>query len=254
MLYEQTHQKLIAMKLFGLAAALKDRLERRDHQDLSKTEFLGLLIDDEWLYRENRKLTARLKVAKFKLRAATIESIDYATPRGLRKDQVLELTQNRWLRAHESLLIIGPSGSGKSFLAQAFGRHACRSGFPVQYLRMPALLTLFVQARAQGTYDRLLKRLSKISLLIIDDFGLASMAEQQKQDLLEAIEERYGVGATVITSQLPVADWHEYLGGGRVADAILDRIVHAAHRIELASKDSMRKTHPDLPHAGQSDI
>jgi DNA replication protein DnaC len=137
--YEQTHEKLIAMKLFGLAAALKDRIERRDHQDLSKTEFLGLLIDDEWLYRENRKLTARLKVAKFKLRAATIESIDYSTPRGLRKDQVLELTQNRWLRAHESLLITGPSGSGKSFVAQAFGQHACRSGFPVQYLRMPAL-------------------------------------------------------------------------------------------------------------------
>lgn len=254
MLYEQTYQKLIAMKLFGLAAALKERLERRDHQDLSKAEFLGLLIDDEWLYRENRKLTARLKVAKFKLRAASIEGIDYATPRGLRKEQVLELTQNRWLRAHESLLIIGPSGSGKSFLAQAFGQHACRSGFPVQYLRMPALLTLFVQARAQGTYDRLLKRLSKISLLIIDDFGLANMSEQQKQDLLEATEERYGVGATVITSQLSVADWHEYLGGGRVADAILDRIVHAAHRIEISSKDSMRKSRTDLPHAGQSDI
>jgi DNA replication protein DnaC len=254
MLYEQTHQKLIAMKLFGLAAALKDRLERRDHQDLSKTEFLGLLIDDEWLYRENRKLTARLKVAKFKLRAATIESIDYATPRGLRKDQILELTQNRWLRAHESLLINGPSGSGKSFLAQAFGQHACRSGFPVQYLRMPALLTLFVQARAQGTYDRLLKRFGKIALLIVDDFGLASLTEQQKQDLLETIEERYGTGATIMTSQLPVTDWHEYLGGGRIADAILDRIVHNSHRIDLASKDSMRINRPDLPHAGQSDI
>ncbi len=254
MLYEQTHQKLIAMKLFGLAAALKDRIERRDHQDLSKTEFLGLLIDDEWLYRENRKLTARLKVAKFKLRAATVESIDYSTPRGLRKDQVLELTQNRWLRAHESLLITGPSGSGKSFVAQAFGQHACRSWFPVQYLRMPALLALFVQARAQGTYDRLIKRLSKIALLIIDDLGLATLTEPQKQDLLEAIEERYGTGATIITSQLPVADWHEYLGGGRLADAILDRVIHNAHRIELASRDSMRKSHPDLPHAGQSDI
>ena len=254
MLYEQTHQKLIAMKLFGLAAALKDRLERRDHQDLSKTEFLGLLVDDEWLYRENRKLASRLKFAKFKLRAAAIESIDYATPRGLRKDQVLDLAQNRWIKAHESMLIIGPSGSGKSFIAQAFGQHACRSGFSVQYLRMPALLSQFVQARALGTYDRLLKRLAKTALLILDDFALASLSEPQKQDLLEAIEERYGTGATIITSQLPVTDWHEYLGGGRLADAILDRIVHASHRIEIASKESMRTPRPPLPHDGQSDI
>ena len=149
---------------------------------------------------------------------------------------------------------MGPSGSGKSFHAQAFGQHACRSGFPVQYLRMPALLTLFVQARAQGTYDRLLKRLSKIALPIIDDLGLAALTEPQKQDLLEIIEERYGTSATIITSQLPVADWHEYLGGGRIADAILDRIIHNAHRIEFASRDSMRINRPGLPHAGQSDI
>jgi DNA replication protein DnaC len=129
----------------------------------------------------------------------------------------------------------------------------------VQYLRMPALLALFVEARAQGTYDRLLKRLAKIALLILDDLGLGSLTEQQKQDLLEAIEERHGVGATIVTSQLSVADWHEYLGAGRIADAILDRIIHNAHRIEVASKDSMRKDskrkkQPDLPHAGQSDI
>ena len=219
----------------------------------------ALLVDDEWLYREKRKLTARMKVAKFKLRSATVEAIDYATPRGLRKDQILELTQNRWLHAHESLLITGPSGSGKSFIAQALGQHACRSGFTVQYLRMPKLLALFVEARAQGTYDRLLKRFSKIALLILDDLGLGSLTEQQKQDLLEAIEERHGVGATIVTSQLAVADWHEYLGAGRIADAILDRIIHTAHRIEVASKDSMRKesmrkNRSDLLHAGQSDI
>ena len=119
---------------------------------------------------------------------------------------------------------------------------------------MPALFALFVQARAQGTYDRLLKHFAKISLLILDDLGLGSMSEQQKEDLLEAIEERYGVGATIVTSQLAVAEWHEYLGGGRIADAIMDRIIHRAHRIEVASKDSMRKDDPSLPHAGQSDI
>jgi len=254
MLLEQTLDKLNQMKLFGMSHSLKDRLERHDHQNLSKAELLGLLVDDEWLYRENRKLTARLKVAKFKQRTASIESIDYKTARGLRKEQILELAQNRWISAHQSLLILGPSGCGKSFIAQALGHHACRNGFTVQYLRLPALLTQFVQARAQGTYDRLLKRLAKLSVLIVDDFGLSSLTEREKQDLLEAVEERYGSGATVLTSQLPASDWHEYLGGGRIADAVLDRLVHNAHRIELRSEESLRKTHRSLNHDGQSAI
>lgn len=242
MLLEQTHEKMITMKLYGMAGSLNERLERADHQSLSKEEFLGLLVDDEWLYRENRKLATRLRVAKFKEREAAIENIDYRTPRGLRKTQVLELAQNRWITAHQSILITGPSGAGKSYLAQALGLNACRNGFTVQYLRLPTLLAQFVQARAQGTYERLLKRLAKLSLLIIDDFGLAALNEPERQDLLEAIEERYGTGATLVTSQLPIGDWHEYLGGGRLADAILDRLVHNAHRIELSSKESMRKT------------
>ena len=241
MLLEQTYDKLVAMKLYGMANAIKERLARVDHQSLSKEEFLGLLVDDEWLYRENRKLTARLKVAKFKEREAAVENIDYRTPRGLRKTQVLELARNRWITAHQSVLITGPSGAGKSYLAQAFGLNACRNGFTVQYVRLPALLAQFVQARAQGTYDRLLKRLAKLSLLVIDDFGLAAMNERERQDLLETVEERYGCGAILVTSQLPIGDWHEYLGAGRLADAILDRLVHNAHRIELASKESMRK-------------
>jgi DNA replication protein DnaC len=253
MLLEQTHTKLVEMKLYGMASSIKERLERVDHQSLSKEEFVGFLVDDEWLYRENRKLTARLKVAKFKQREAAIENIDYRTPRGLRKTQVLELAQNRWITAHQSTLITGPSGAGKSYLAQAFGLNACRSGFTVQYVRLPTLLAQFVQARAQGTYDRLLKRLSKIALLVVDDFGLAVLKEVEKQDLLKAIEERYGVGATLVTSQLPIGDWHEYLGGGRLADAILDRLVHNAHRIELSSKESMRKERAALKHGGQSD-
>jgi DNA replication protein DnaC len=242
MLLEQTYDKLIAMKLHGMANTIKERLERVDHQSLSKEELLGLLIDDEWLYRENRKLTARLKLAKFKEQEAAIENIDYRTQRGLRKTQMLELAQNRWITAHQCVLITGPSGAGKSYLAQALGLNACRSGFSVQYARLPTLLAQFVQARAQGTYERLLKRLSKLALLVIDDFGLATLNELERQDLLEAVEERYGTGATLVTSQLPVSDWHEYLGGGRLADAILDRLVHNANRIDLSSKESMRKT------------
>ena len=253
MLLEQTYAKLVEMKLYGMANAIKERLERVDHQSLSKEEFVGFLVDDEWLYRENRKLTARLKVAKFKEREAAIENIDYRTPRGLRKTQVLELAQNRWIAAHQSVLVTGPSGAGKSYLAQAFGLNACRNGFTVQYVRLPTPLAQFVQARAQGTYDRLLRRLAKTALLVIDDFGLAVLSEVEKQDLLEAIEERYGVGATLVTSQLPIGDWHEYLGGGRLADAILDRLVHNAHRIELASNESMRKERAALKHGGHSD-
>jgi len=252
MLLEQTLDKLNAMKLFALAKSLKERLERQDHQSLSKAEFVGLLVDDEWLYRENRKLSARLRGAQFKDRAASVEGINYKTARGLRKDQLLELAQNRWINAHQSVLITGPSGSGKSFVAQALGQHACRNGFTVQYLRLTTLLNHFVQARAEGTYDRLLKRLAKLSVLIVDDFGLGSMTDREKQDLLEAIEERYGTGATVVTAQLPVSDWHEYLGGGRVADAILDRLVHNAHRIELCSEESMRKEYSAVNHGGQS--
>lgn len=253
MLLEQTCEKLVAMKLYGMANTVKERLERVDHHSLSHAEFLGLLVDDEWLYRESRKLTARLKVARFKERDAAIESIDYRTPRGLAKTQVLELAQNRWVSAHQCVLITGPSGAGKSYLAQALGQHACRSGFTVQYLRLPTLLSQFVQARAQGTYDRLLKRLAKLALLIIDDFGLATLNELERQDLLEAIEERYGSGATLLTSQLPIGDWHAYLGAARLADAILDRLVHNAHRIELDSRESMRKDHTALQHGGQSD-
>jgi DNA replication protein DnaC len=250
MLLEQTHDKLIAMKLYGMANALKTRLERLDHQSLTKEEFLSLIVDDEWLYRENRKLVSRLKVAKFKERAAAIEDIDYRTPRGLRKTQVLELAQHRWIKAHQCVILTGPSGVGKSYLAQAFGHHACRNGFSVQYLRLPTLLAQFVQARAQGTYERLLKRLGKLSLLVIDDFGLATLTDIERQDLLEAVEERYGTGATLITSQLPVGDWHAYLGADRVADAILDRLIHNAHRIELRSKESLRKDPSLNPHGG----
>jgi DNA replication protein DnaC len=250
MLLEQTHDKLIAMKLYGMANALKTRLERVDHQSLTREEFVSLLVDDEWLYRENRKLVSRLKVAKFKERAAAIEDIDYRTPRGLRKTQVLELAQHRWIKAHQCVILTGPSGVGKSYLAQALGHHACRNGFSVQYLRLPTLLAQFVQARAQGTYERLLKRLGKLSLLVVDDFGLATLTDIEKQDLLEAVEERYGTGATLITSQLPVGDWHTYLGADRVADAILDRLIHNAHRIELRSKESLRKDHAANPDGG----
>lgn len=252
MLIEQTKEKLSKMKLHGMLRALEDRLTRSDHADLPPTDLLGLLVDDEWLYRENRRLSMLLKKAKFKEREACVENVEYPAHRGLKKTQVLELGQNRWITTHQNVLITGPSGSGKSYLAQALGNNACRQGTSVNYLRIPKLLFSLLRARADGTYGDLLKRLGKVQILILDDFALGTLDDQQKQDLIEIAEERYGTGSTIVTSQLPVGTWHEYLGGGRVADALMDRLIHNAHRIDLKSRKSMREEKGGLTESGRS--
>ena len=205
MLLEPTIDKLNQMKLFGMARAIKERLTRVDHAEMPVADVLGLLVDDEWIYRENKRLTSRLAGAKFKDKAACIEDIQYRGTRGIKKTQVLDLAQNRWITGHQNILITGASGSGKSYLAQALGQNACRAGYVVHYLRMPKLLVAFMQARADGSYANLLKRIVKAHVLILDDFGVSALDEQQRGDLLEVIEDRYGVGSTVITSQLSVA-------------------------------------------------
>jgi DNA replication protein DnaC len=253
MLLEETCDKLTRMKLSGMLNGVRARLEDPSHRDLSFTELLGLIVDDEWLYRENRKLTILLKKARFKEKMACLEDVDYRAGRGLKKAQVLEVAQNRYIDHHQNVLITGPSGAGKSYLAQAFGNHACRHGFRVHYVRMPKLAYAFVQARADGTYPRLLKSLAKYELVILDDFGLAPLAEKEKQDLVELAEERYGSGSTMVTSQLPVKAWHDYLGGSRIADALLDRLIHNAHRFELAAQQSMRKGKADLTSNSDSE-
>jgi len=253
MLVEQTNEKLAQMKLFGMLNSVKDRLSRPDHQSLSSSELLSLVVDDEWLYRENKKMSSRLKGAKFKEQTACIENLEYDASRGMKKAEVLELAQNRWIEAHQNILITGPSGAGKSYLAQALGNHACRHGVRVQYIRIPKLMFAFVQARADGSYGTLMKRLSKTEVLIIDDFGLAPLSEQEKQDMVEVAEERYAIGSTILTSQLPVNAWHEYLGAGRIADALLDRWIHNAHRFELKSRESLRKEKRGLTDCGHSE-
>jgi DNA replication protein DnaC len=253
MLVEQTNEKLAQMKLFGMLNSVKDRLSRPDHQSLSFSELLSLVVDDEWLYRENKRMSSRLKGAKFKEQTACIENLKYSSSRGLKKSQVLELAQMRFITAHQNVLITGPSGAGKSYFAQAIGNHACRQGLRVQYIRVPKLMFAFVQARAEGTYGTLMKRIAKTDLLIIDDFGLAPLSEQEKQDFVEVAEERYSTGSTIITSQLSVSTWHEYLGGGRIADALLDRWIHNAHRFNLESPESLRKEKPGLTECGHSE-
>ena len=221
MLIEETCSKLSQMKLYGMLDLVRKRLDDPGHRDLSPTELVGLLVDDEYLYRENRKLTTLLKKARFKEKAACIEGLDYRSDRGLKKADVMQLAQNRYIAEKQAVIITGPSGAGKSYLAQALGNHACRKGFSAHYVRIPQLAYSFVQAKAEGCYATLVKQLGRYQLLVLDDFGLAPLTEAEKQDLLELAEERHGSGSTLITSQLPLKTWHDYLGAGRVADALL---------------------------------
>ena len=242
MLIQQTLDKMRAMKMHHMARSLEERLSKPDHQDLSVEEIIGLIVDDEFTARENARLEARLRGAKFKEKAACMEDIDYKTSRGLKKQTMLELAQLKWLEKAQNIALTGPSGVGKSYLAQALGHRACRSGYRVIYVRLPKLLTALVQARADGSYASLLKRFEKANVLILDDLGISELRENERRDLLEIVEDRYGMGSTVITSQLAIKDWHAYFGGGRPADSLCDRLVHNCHRIELLPEaDSQRK-------------
>lgn len=254
MLHTQTIDKMNQMRLFGMLESVQSVLARAGTdgvQELGTTEIIGLIVDAEWTYRENSRMKRLLSSAQFKEKAACVEAIDYRSGRGLRKATVMELTQNHWIEHHQNILVTGPAGSGKSFFAQAMGNHAARFGFSVQYLRMPKLMFALLQARADGSYLQFLKKLHKTRILILDDWGLSSLGEQERQDLLEIIEDRHQVGSTIVTSQLPVSAWHTHLGGGLIADSILDRLVHRSHRIELKAQKSLRE---DGPSGGLTEV
>lgn len=247
MLIQQTLEKMRAMKMHQMARSLEERLQKPDHQDLSVSEFIGLIVDDEFTARENARLQALLRGAKFKEKAACMENIDYKTNRGLKKQTMLELGQLKWVEKKQNVAFTGPSGAGKSYLAQALGHHACRSGYRVVYVRLPKLLSALVQSRADGSYANLLKRFERAHVLVLDDLGISELREQERRDLLEIIEDRYDIGSTVITSQLAIKDWHAYFGGARAADSLCDRLVHNCHRIELLPQaESQRKLRAHL--------
>jgi DNA replication protein DnaC len=243
MLTHPTLDRLNAMGLTGMARAFDELAANGEAEQLSHAEWLGLLIDREWSSRYDRKLAARLRFAKLRHQAAP-EDVDYRSERGLDRALFLKLIAGDWIDAHDNLAICGPSGVGKSWLACALGHKACRDDRSVLYQRVPRLFANLALARGDGRYARFTRKLGSVQLLILDDWGLEPLDDQARHDLLEILEDRYGRRSTIVTSQLPVAAWHEVIGNPTYADAILDRLVHNAHRIDLKG-ESLRRKQPN---------
>lgn len=233
MLREPTVEKLQALKLQAMAQAWTEQQHTAELTSLAFDERFGLLVDAEWLARENKRLGRALREAKLKLTQACVEAIDFPARRELDKALIRQLATCRWVHEHQNVLVVGATGVGKSFLACALAHQACRQGYRAYYRRASRLFHDLTLARADGTYIRLLARLARLDVLVLDDWGLAPVQDQERRDLLEILEDRYGSRSTIIASQLPPAQWHDYLGEATLADAICDRLLHNAHRIVL---------------------
>jgi DNA replication protein DnaC len=239
MLIHPTLDQLRQLRLTGMLSALEEQLNCPDLHSLSFEERLGLMVDRELTERHNRRLQIRLKQAGFQ-QPAVWEDIDFKSPRGLDKALLLHLAGCQWIDPHLNCLITGPTGAGKSWIATALAHKACRQGYTARYLRLPRLLQQLLSAKGDGSYPKLLKQLAQFDVLLIDDWGLTPLDANAQRDLLEVFEDRFNRKSTILTSQLPVSHWHDYLGDATLADAILDRLVHNAYKIELRG-DSMRK-------------
>jgi DNA replication protein DnaC len=247
MLNQPTIEKLHTMKLHGMADAFRAQLETTETHQLSFEERLALLVDQQWRWRENRSLERRLKSARLKQRAL-IEDVDYQHPRGLDRKLLRTLASSEWVRQKLNLLLLGPTGIGKSWIACALAQKACRDGFSVLHKRTSELFRELSTAHADGSISRLLLRLSQTDVLLLDDFAMAPLNEGERRDFLEVCDDRYQRRSMILTSQMPVAHWHEQIGDATAADSILDRLVHNAYRIELQG-ESMRKKRGRKPEA-----
>ena len=246
MLNEATLDKMQAMKMADMAESFTQQLRSSDYAELSFEERVGLMIDCEWTAREQRKLTRRLRAAKLRY-PASLEDVDFQAPRKLKRQQVLALGSCSWIQERHNLILTGPTGIGKSYLACAFVERACRKGFNAHYVRTPRLLHQLAVGRGDGSYSRLMARLARLHLLAIDDWLLAPLKPQERHDLLEVIEDRSEGASTLIASQLLVEDWHAVIGDPNQADAICDRLLHHAHRIDLKGRSLRDPEVPDEP-------
>jgi DNA replication protein DnaC len=243
MLNEPTIDKLRAMHLEGMANGWLEQQKNTETSSLSFDERFGMLVDAEWMHRENKRLGRALREAKLKLAQACLEDIDYAARRELDKAVVRQLATCRWVTDHQSILVTGMTGTGKTYVACALAQQACRKGFRCIYRRAPRLFDELRLSRADGTYTRLLSRLARVDVLVVDDFAIAPVADDERRDLLEILEDRYGSRSTIVTSQLDPKNWHDYLADPTLADAICDRLLHASHRLVLKGP-SRRKEPP----------
>jgi DNA replication protein DnaC len=244
MLIQPIFDKLQQLRFYGMLKALEEQMQMPDIDKLGFEERLGLLLDREMTFREDRRLKTRLRKAKLKQNAC-VEDVDFRHPRKLDKTLFMGLADCRWLKEHNNVLLIGPTGVGKTYLACALAQKACREGYSALYFRLPRLLHELSIAKADGRYDKLLAGIGRTDLLVLDDWGLDKFVKEQRHDLLEILEDRHGLRSTLITSQLPVKHWHDIIADPTLADAILDRLVHNAYKLVLDG-DSMRKKQSKL--------
>jgi DNA replication protein DnaC len=245
MLTQPLHDKLSRLGLTGFRTALEEQRHNPQYADLPFEERLGLLVDIETTRRANNRLKRRVRTARFPL-PATMEDLDLSPNRGLQRAQVLELAHSQWVGQHLNMLVRGATGAGKTFLACALGRAACEAEFNVRYERTSRLLQSLELARADGSYPQLLSQLARLHLLIFDDWLRDPLSRAQARDLLEILDDRYGRRATMVVTQVPVTEWHSRIPDPTISDAVLDRLIHNAYRLELQGGESMRKVHSPL--------
>ncbi len=238
-------EKLHGMRLDVMASTWAEQQRDPDATTLSFDERLGLMVDAEWIHQQNKRLARRLREAKLRIPQACIEDVDGGARRGVDRGLLRQLATCQWVEDHLNLVVTGATGVGKTYLACALAQQACRKGYRAVYRRAPRLFDELTLARADGTYGRLLTRLSRIHVLVIEDLGLQPLGERDRYDLLEIVEDRYGTRSTILTSQIPAGQWHEHLGDPTVADAILDRLLHNAHRLTLEGPSRRKRRTKD---------